>query len=151
MMILRRGRSVQVMGATGDAAAPYEMEAPLTRRHDRPGPWRPPIEVYETGGELVVRAEIAGLSGGEIEVTVERDLLEIKGERPLAPCIDPRMYHESRIRYGPFLVAIHVPFPVDDRAATADYREGLLTVTLPRKEASRIATLERAHRHESGQ
>lgn len=151
MMLLRRGRSIHVMGSTIDLNAPYDMELPLARRHDGPGPWRPPVEVYETGDELVVRAEIAGLSGGAVAVTVERDVLEIKGERPIAPCDDRRMYHESRIRYGPFLAAIHLPFPVDDRAATADYRDGLLTVKLPRKAASRIAALDLGQLRESGQ
>ena len=150
MMLLRRGRVVQVASSTIDIDVTYEIVPGFGRRNDRPGPWRPPVEVYETGAELVVRVEIAGLADGLVQVIVERDVLEIRGDRPIVASEDPRLFHESRIRYGPFLAAIHVPFPVDDRAATADYQDGLLTVRLPRQAASRIAAREQASYAESG-
>jgi HSP20 family protein len=103
-------------------------------------PWRPPIEVFETERELFVRAEIGGLSGDDVEVLAEGDRLVIRGTRQIARHDDHRVYHESRVRYGPFEASIRLPFPVDIPAATADYVDGFLTVSLPRLSATKVVT-----------
>jgi HSP20 family protein len=138
MLMLRRGRPVQIAGSIVDVDLTLKAPQSLRPRNSQE-PWRPPIEVYELVDELVVRMEIAGLSDRGLDVTSDRGELTIRGERLPAPCADRRRFHESRIRYGPFLAAVHLPFPVDERAATADYQDGLLTVRLPRLAASRIA------------
>lgn len=103
-----------------------------------PARWRPPIEVYETRAELVVCAEIAAIDRESLEVTVDGDLLLIRGERP-AKCSDARRsYHESRIVYGSFGAAIPIPFPVDAESTEAEYEDGFLRIVLPRGAARTI-------------
>lgn len=96
-------------------------------------PWRPPIEAFETAAELTVRAEIGGVTESEIDVQVQGDVLLIRGERNVAKSEDHRLYHESRVQYGPFEAAVRLPFPVNVEQAAASYRDGFLTVALPRK------------------
>ena len=94
--------------------------------------WRPPVEVYETGGSLEVVAEIAGMNPDDIDIVLEGDTLTIQGERP-DPCEStPRSYHIARIGYGPFGVEIRLPFQVDQDSAEAEYVNGFLRISLKR-------------------
>jgi HSP20 family protein len=95
--------------------------------------------VFETNGELVVRAEIGGLSRGEVQVEIAGDELRIVGERQVTR-VPSRLYHESRVRYGPFEATIRLPFPVDAELAGADYADGFLAVTLPRLTPTTVTT-----------
>lgn len=101
--------------------------------------WRPPIEVYETDTDLVISAELAGLSEDQFEVIVDDAVLTIRGERALPPCDDRRSVHEMGIRYGEFVADIYLPFPVDHDAISATYDAGMLRITLPRGAATRIS------------
>jgi HSP20 family protein len=138
MMILRRGRPVQSAASGLDFDMTYGIGIGHGRRPNYPEPWRPPIEVVECTEELVVRVEIAGLTPDELDVMVEGDELRVRGERTIAHPNGRRIYHESRIRYGPFEVAVQLPFPVAVGAASAEYVDGLLSVRLPRLAAARV-------------
>lgn len=133
MILLRRVRPARPAGSSFDIDLTFDLGQALARqRRECLAPWRPPVEVYETERELVVRAEIAGLAGDEAKVLLEGDYVVVRGERRIRRPIDPRVYHESRIRYGPFEIAIQLPFAIDAEGATAEYIDGLLTVKLPR-------------------
>lgn len=98
----------------------------------RQGRWRPPIEMYESEGGLVVNAEIGGIARDELDVVIEGDLLVISGVRPdRGPC-GRRVYHEARIPYGEFGTEVTLPFAVDSDSAEATFDNGLLRVVLPR-------------------
>ncbi len=137
-MILRRGRSVQSAASGLDFEMTYGIGMGHGRRPDYLEPWRPPIEVVECTEELVVRVEIAGLTPPDLDVMVEGDELRVRGERTVAYPNGRRIYHESRIRYGPFEVVVRLPFPVMVGAASAEYVDGLLSVRLPRQAAARV-------------
>jgi HSP20 family molecular chaperone IbpA len=139
MVLLRRGRPATLIGSSLEVDMTFDFEPGTGReRHELIAPWRPPIEVFETESELVVRAEIGGLSGNEVEVLVDGDQLVIRGERSVAKPDNHRLYHESRVRYGPFAATVRIPFPADVEAATAIYLDGFLTVALPRLAATRV-------------
>jgi HSP20 family protein len=138
MMILRRGRAVQSAASGLDFEMTFELGSGHGRRPEYPEPWRPPIEVVECVEELVVRVEIAGLRHDDLHVKVEGDELNVRGERTVAYPKGPRVYHESRIRYGPFEVAVRLPFPVAVEAASAEYVDGLLNIRLPRQAAAHV-------------
>ncbi len=78
----------------------------------------------------------------DIEVVVSSDELVIRGERSIAKPSASRRYHESRVRYGPFEALVRLPFPVAVDAASAEYVDGFLTVTLPRRRAARVTSRE---------
>ncbi|HEV2129299.1 MAG TPA: Hsp20/alpha crystallin family protein [Thermomicrobiales bacterium] len=96
--------------------------------------WRPMLDVYSTGDAFEVVAELAGMRGDDIDVLIEGDVLVISGvrERPAADnCLS---YYEARIPFGPFRAEVVVPFEIDWEATTADYTNGFLTVSLPRRQ-----------------
>lgn len=134
-MIVRRGRSAQPVDSALGIELTFEIGAWRGRRFEFLEPWRPPAEVFECGDGLVVRVEIAGLSLDELHVVVEDDELRVYGERRVGYPACPRLYHESRIRYGSFEAPVRLPFPIIVGEASADYIDGLLTIRLPRRVA----------------
>lgn len=148
MLILRRGRSVQPVGSGLDIEMLYETGAGRGRRTNSREPWRPPTEVFECSDGLVVRIEIAGLALHDIHVTVEGDELHVRGERAAAYPTGPKLYHESRIRYGSFDAAVRLPFPVAVGDANATYIDGLLNIRLPRRVAAQAPMRDDADTHE---
>lgn len=99
---------------------------------NRRAQWRPPVEVFETDETLEIVAEVAGMNSEDFEIELEGDVLTIQGDRP-DPCAQTeRSYHIARIGYGPFAVAIRLPFQVEAEAAEATYENGFLRVSLKR-------------------
>lgn len=137
MILLRRGRPAPPTGSI-DIDVLFDLEPASRRRMACIAPWRPPIEVFETKRELVIRAEIGGLSLDEIAVQVDDERLIIRGKRTVARPDEMRVYHESRVRYGPFEASVRLPFPIDVSTAKADYVDGFLTVSLPRLAATQV-------------
>lgn len=97
--------------------------------------WRPALDVFTTETTLEVVAELAGMAGDEIEVIVEGDILAIRGVRERPAVENVRSFYEARIPYGPFLAEVAIPFEVEWDETTADYDNGLLRVSLPRRMA----------------
>jgi HSP20 family protein len=106
--------------------------------HAQSARWRPAIEVYETPEALVVRAEIAGMDEGQLNVVIDGDMLVIRGERPDAHQAEKRSFHEARIPYGAFGADVYIPFPVDADRTEAEYHNGFLRIVLPRSTARTI-------------
>ncbi len=138
MILLRRGRQAQTIGSTSDVDVLFEFSHVYHRRPECYAPWRPPIEVFETEQNLIVRAEIGGLSIEEILVEADDEMVIIRGERTNHRPDEHRVYHESRVRYGPFEASVRLPFPIDIPLANADYVDGILTVILPRLPATTV-------------
>ena len=93
--------------------------------------WRPPTDIYETEESFVIKAEIAGVREEDIEVAVEKNLLLISGNRSDAP-EQRAYYHQMEIQSGKFEITAEIPVPVDVEKAGAVYKDGFLTVTLPK-------------------
>lgn len=117
----------------------------------RPAVWRPALEVYETEGALVVSAEIAGMDEAQLRVSVDGDMLTIRGARPDPRQDAKRCYHEARIPYGAFGADIYIPFPVDADRSDADYTNGFLRIVLPRSVARTIVPRATAGGSERGE
>lgn len=99
--------------------------------HVRSAVWSPPTDAYETDKAYIVRVEIAGMREEDFEVTIENHTLHISGSRPDAPA--RRAYHQMEIRFGKFATSVGLPIPVDVEASRAEYKDGFLTVTLPKE------------------
>ena len=102
----------------------------------RAGVWSPPTDFYETEKAYVVRVEIAGMREEDFEIAVENNFVIISGSRPDLP--ERRAYQQMEIRFGKFETVVGIPAPVDLESAHADYKEGFLTVTLPKAEPNTI-------------
>jgi len=98
--------------------------------------WSPPTDQYETEDAFVVRVEVAGMRDDDFEVTLENNTILISGVRP--DHAERRAYHQMEIRFGKFATAIGLPGPVNVDEARAEYKDGFLTVTLPKANPNQV-------------
>ncbi|MFN8387628.1 MAG: Hsp20/alpha crystallin family protein [Anaerolineales bacterium] len=98
--------------------------------------WSPPTDVYETEEAFVVRVEIAGMRDEDFGVALENHTLFISGHRP--DFSGRRAYHQMEILSGRFEVAVTIIVPVDEDASIAEYKDGFLTVSLPKLHSKQI-------------
>jgi len=98
--------------------------------------WSPPTDQYETEDAYVVRVEIAGMREDDFEVSLENNTLFISGSRPDFP--ERRAYQQMEIRFGKFATALGLPGPVNIEQARAEYKNGFLTVILPKVTSDQI-------------
>lgn len=106
---------------------------------DAPG-WTPPVDLYETSSEFVLTAELPGLSRDDIEIHAEDTRIAIRGSRAAGPSRDIpcEQFHRIERGHGRFSRTFALPEPIDLDAISADLKDGVLTVTIP-KAASRPA------------
>ena len=98
-----------------------------------PTVWEPAIDLYETDYELVLTVELAGVREGDFQMTVERNIFTIRGERQkVLPGSKIGVYHQMEISSGPFERSITLPEAVDAENAKASYENGLVEVILPK-------------------
>ena len=97
-------------------------------------PWTPAVDVFETENELVLQADLPGLEPGDIDVQVENQVLSLRGERKL-PSRDG--FHRLERGHGRFERRFAVPRAFDTDKIAAEYRNGVLTVKLAKKEAAK--------------
>ncbi len=118
----RRGRSEITLQSAWESFGAWPQPSAMV--------WRPPTDVYETPGELIVVMELSGVTEDDMAVTLFRDRLVIDGRRKQPPCAEMNACHQLGIKYGDFRSEIHVPFPVDSEKVSAEYKNGLLKVVL---------------------
>ena len=93
--------------------------------------WAPPVEVSYHDGNLVVSAELPGLSENDVKVEVNNDVLSIEGERKVEEEKTEGGVHLTERRYGRFYRAIALPDGADVQKAKADFQNGVLRITVP--------------------
>ena len=92
----------------------------------------PPVDVYETDGEVVIQVEIAGIAEEEVELEAEGNTLVIQGERKPLAGHPGRVYSQMEISHGPFRRELILPAAVNPEQAQASYKEGVLELTFPK-------------------
>lgn len=97
--------------------------------------WRPSIDIEESNGNLMVKAEIPGMKKENIKVSVKEDMLTISGERKQENETRDKTYHRIERSYGQFRRMIRLPAEVDADKVKASYKDGVLSVTLPKPES----------------
>ncbi|HZS47453.1 MAG TPA: Hsp20/alpha crystallin family protein [Blastocatellia bacterium] len=98
-----------------------------------PSNWAPAVDIYENSSEIVLKADIPGVSQEQIEVNLENRQLTIRGERKPDSETDSEAYHRIERPTGTFLRSFNLPPTVDEGVIRASYRNGVLTVTLPKR------------------
>jgi HSP20 family protein len=96
--------------------------------------WAPAADIYETKNEVVVRAELPGLNEKDIHVSITGDLLTIQGERRGENDVQDASHYRRERWFGKFVRTFSLPMPVETSQIKATYRDGVLTVTLPKSE-----------------
>jgi HSP20 family protein len=100
---------------------------------DAPG-WTPPVDLYETADEFVLTAELPGLKRDQIDIQAEEFRIVIRGERTSAPGgnVSCEQFHRIERGHGRFSRAFTLPDPIDVERVSAELKEGLLTLRLPK-------------------
>jgi HSP20 family protein len=98
------------------------------------GSWSPAVDIFETDNAIVLKAELPGMTEKDIDLTVDRNLLTIKGERQFENEVNKDNYHRVERAYGSFMRSFQLPATVDTTKVQAEQKNGILTVTLPKKE-----------------
>jgi len=93
--------------------------------------WRPPTDIFETDELFIIKVEIAGMREEDIEVAMEKNLLLIRGTRSDVP-EQRAYYHQMEIQSGKFEITAEIPVLVDLEKASAEYKDGFLTINLPK-------------------
>mgnify|MGYP003759030693 CR=1 FL=1 len=100
-------------------------------------PWIPAVDILETEDEVVIKADLPGVEMSDIHVDIENGTLSLKGERKFASGENRQGYHRIERSYGSFARYFDLPDTVDPDKVKADYKNGVLTVTLPKKEIAK--------------
>lgn len=104
--------------------------------------WRPAMDLEETDDDYIVQVELPGLKKEDIEISVSEDHLTIKGERKREKEEKGKRYHRIERWYGKFERTVRFPTKVDPNKAKAEYKAGVLRVTLPKLERAKPHRIE---------
>jgi HSP20 family protein len=99
--------------------------------------WSPAIDIFETEGEIIVKAELPGMDRKDIVLNLENNVLTLKGERRFEKETKDENYHRIERSYGAFSRAFSIPAVVDEEKIRADYKDGVLKIVLPKKEQAK--------------
>lgn len=118
-----------------------------TRRFDddltQRGEWFPPVDIYENANqEIVLKAELPGISREDIDLRVENNTLTLRGERKRDTEVKQEQYHRIERSYGSFSRSFSLPSRIDTEKVRADFKEGVLSIVLPVKAEAKPRQIE---------
>jgi HSP20 family protein len=96
--------------------------------------WSPAVDIYETENEITVHAELPGVERKDIGLNLEKNVLTLKGERRFEKETKQENYHRIERAYGGFSRSFSIPAMVDEEKIRAEYKDGILKISLPKKE-----------------
>ena len=128
--------NANTLGALEDTLNRF-FTAPVASR-----PWTPPVDIIETEQELILKADVPEMTEKDIAISIEKGTLTIKGERNFEKKDDTASYHRIERGYGSFARSFGLPETVDPEKVSAAYKNGVLTVTLPKMELAKPRTIE---------
>jgi len=99
------------------------------------------VDMYETDDEVVVKTAVPGVKSEDIDVSITGDVLTIKGETKTEETVEKANYIRQERRYGAFTRSLSLPSTVVADKATAEFENGVLTLTLPKAEEVKPKTI----------
>ncbi|MDX6610998.1 MAG: hypothetical protein QOD75_184 [Blastocatellia bacterium] len=118
----------------------------LTRSFDDEGiargAWSPSVDIYENKDHIVLEAELPGMNREDFDLSVENNVITLRGERHFEKKDDSDNYHRVERAYGSFTRSFTLPQTVTAEGANAEYRNGVLRVTLPKREETKARRIE---------
>lgn len=103
---------------------------------DARGVWVPALDVTEKGESIVVRAEVPGVDPSKVEISIQDDVLTLKGEKEEAREEKGKDIYRSERRFGAFVRRVPLPALVDDSSVHAACKDGVLTIEMKRSKAA---------------
>lgn len=104
-------------------------------------PWVPAVDIFETENEWVLKADLPEVKMNDIDIQIENGTLTLKGERKFQKQEAGKGYTQVERNYGTFARYFNLPETVDSENVQAGYAQGVLTVTLPKKEIAKPRTI----------
>ncbi|MBF0571715.1 MAG: Hsp20/alpha crystallin family protein [Candidatus Omnitrophica bacterium] len=101
------------------------------------GQWAPAVDIYDSKDSLVVKADLPGLTKDDIEVSIQENILTISGEKKQESKVNENDYLRTERFYGSFHRAISLPTEVERGKVQANFKDGVLELTLPKKEETK--------------
>jgi HSP20 family protein len=120
---------------------PFATRASISEEPGAFTTWSPLCDIYETDKNIIIKMEIPEVKKENISVTFDNNVLTINGERKAEEGIG-QSYHRNERSYGPFLRSFTLPPFVDPKNITAESKDGLLLVTLPKVEEAKAKQIE---------
>src|SRR5271170_4807800 len=99
--------------------------------------WAPPVDIYENEHELVVKADLPDINPKDLDVRVENNILSIRGERKFEKQVNEDNYLRVERAYGSFSRSFSLPNTINTEAIRAEYKNGVLTVQMPKRAESK--------------
>ena len=142
-MTLTRWSPVRDLAAIEIERLNRMFETAFTTESFTGGTWAPAVDIFETADkDIVVKAELPEMKRDDIKVTFENNVLTIEGERHFTRDLPREQYHRVERGHGTFRRSFTLPANVDPARVSAAYQDGVLTVTLPRREEARPRQIE---------
>ena len=115
----------------------FNFPKPFARTGNGETLWAPAVDIADEKDNIIVKADIPGMKKDDIEVNVENDVLTIKGEKKEEKEVKGKDYVRSERYYGAFHRSFSLPTSVDASKVNANYKDGVLEITLPKKEGAK--------------
>ena len=106
------------------------------------GAWSPSVDIYENKEQIVLEAELPGMKQEDFDLSVENNVITLRGERRFEKTDDSDNYHRVERSYGSFTRSFTLPQSVSAEGAKAEYSNGVLRVTLPKREEAKSRRIE---------
>jgi len=106
------------------------------------GAFAPALDVEETEDGFTLFIELPGVAAEDVEITLEENVLTVSGERVFYADKEPSEFRRVERSFGRFHRAVRLPDRVDGEHVQADYRDGLLTITVPKAEEAKPRRIE---------
>jgi HSP20 family protein len=118
------------------------MDTPQKDNNDSLGSWSPAVDIFDKGGEVVIYAELPGIKKEDIDVRVENNVLTIRGKKERKEEVKEEGYFRAERTYGSFSRSFSLPTTVEVGKIAADYKDGILTLRLPKAEEAKPRQIE---------
>lgn len=104
--------------------------------------WSPRVDISENENSYVVKAELAGMAKDDVKITMKEDILTIRGEKKTEVKSEKENVHLVERRYGRFVRSFRLPSSVNSKKIDANFKDGLLTLNLPKAEDAKPKEIE---------
>ena len=103
--------------------------------------WTPSVDIFENEHTITIKAELPGVEAKDVAVSVDNNILTLKGQRQAEKEVKKDSYHRMERSYGTFSRSFALPASVDNENVKAEFKNGLLTVSLPKRESAKARTI----------
>jgi len=116
--------------------------APSNREEMFSGAWNPTVDIFEGKDALVIEADLPGMNREDFELSIENNVITLSGERKFEKKTDGENYHRVERSYGSFTRSFTLPQNVTAEGAKAEFNDGVLRVSLPKREETKARKIE---------